>query len=199
MTNRKSGIYKIENIQNGKFYIGSAVTLNIRKNKHFNELKKNTHYNTYLQNSYNKYGLEAFEFLILEECNKEQLIEREQYYIDTLKPAYNICPIAYSTLGRIPTIETKLKMSKSQTGRKHSEKSKLKMSLNKKGIKLSQINIINRSISQRKPILQFDKNMNLIQEFDSVSKVLDTYKNVSHVLKGNRKTCGGYIWKYKNI
>jgi len=79
------GIYKIQNIVNKKIYIGSSVNLENREYKHFWMLERNGHDNSYLQHSYNKYGKESFIFEILEECNFNLLIERENHYIDYYK------------------------------------------------------------------------------------------------------------------
>lgn len=111
---RSSGIYIILSITNGKRYIGSAVNLRERKNLHFSELKRR-HHNKHLQNHYNKYGKDDLYFGILEFCSKENLISREQYYLDFLSPEFNIDPIAGSRLGAKFTkvhknkISTKLK------------------------------------------------------------------------------------------
>jgi group I intron endonuclease len=90
------GIYKITNIKNGKFYIGSTIVkFKWRWSHHKCELRTNRHKNIHLQRSYHKHGLSAFEFSIVEICeDKNIVIEREQYYIDTLNPAYNISRIA---------------------------------------------------------------------------------------------------------
>lgn len=95
-----SGIYKIENVFNKKCYVGSAVSLRIRWNKHKNDLCKNIHVNKHLQSAWNKYGKECFNFDVIE-CvsEKSKLIEREQHYIDEINPSYNVCPTAGSTLG----------------------------------------------------------------------------------------------------
>lgn len=66
-----------------------------------------------------KHGYSNFQLEILEYCTKENAISREQYYIDLLKPEYNLNSTAGSRLGSVHTEETKLKMSKSATGRKH--------------------------------------------------------------------------------
>jgi group I intron endonuclease len=84
MINNCSGIYAI--FCKDKLYIGSAVNLRIRINKHFSLLKAGKHPNTYMQNSYIKYGLCSFSYKILECCNKENLIQREQFFIDKHKP-----------------------------------------------------------------------------------------------------------------
>ena len=79
------GIYLIKNIITDNFYIGSSVDINKRIYQHFNNLKKNKHPNKYLQNSYNKYGLDNFNYEILEICDKNitknELLNKEQEYI----------------------------------------------------------------------------------------------------------------------
>lgn len=75
---------------------------------------------------HNKYGREAFEFEVLEiididDSIKENLLMREQFWIDNLKPAYNILPVAGSNLGYHHTEETKQKISNSTKGVKKSE------------------------------------------------------------------------------
>lgn len=94
-------IYKIENVKNGKIYIGSAVNHDQRRWVHLCVLRKGKHHSPILQNSWNKYGKNAFLFSVLEEVsNKKDLIKREQYWIDKLNPEFNCCPIAGSPLGR---------------------------------------------------------------------------------------------------
>jgi len=53
-------------------------------------------------------------FSILEFCPVDKLIEQEQYYIDTLHPEFNICPIAGSSLGVKHTEESKQKNRESR-------------------------------------------------------------------------------------
>ena len=60
--------------------------------------------NTIIANAISKYGLEAFEFVILEFTEKEDVLSREQLFIDTLNPEYNIAKIAGSTLGFEPKL-----------------------------------------------------------------------------------------------
>jgi group I intron endonuclease len=135
-----SGIYVIENSINNKKYIGSAINIKKRWNKHIYALNKNSHDNSYLQNAWCKYGKINFTFNILEEVEPDKLIEREQYYInlyDVCKRnvGYNLAPTAGSVLGYRHTKETKLKMSIKGKGRKHTEESKKKMSESQKGRK----------------------------------------------------------------
>jgi group I intron endonuclease len=61
------GIYKIINVVNNKFYVGSAVDLTVRKRKHWWELRRGTHRNKHLQAAWTKYGEQAFTFVIVQE------------------------------------------------------------------------------------------------------------------------------------
>lgn len=61
------GIYKIINVINNKFYVGSAVNFAERKRKHWWMLRKGTHANKHLQAAWDKYGEQAFAFVIVEE------------------------------------------------------------------------------------------------------------------------------------
>lgn len=110
----KSGIYKIQSTINSKFYIGSAERLNCRKNQHFSDLRLNKHYNKHLQRHYNKYGKDSLKFLVIEECEIDDLVTKEQYYIDTLKPKFNGRKIAESNRGHKFSEKTKKNMSIAQ-------------------------------------------------------------------------------------
>ncbi len=79
-----AGIYLIKNIINNKCYVGSTSHIDKREKEHFARLYNQSHHNTHLQNSYNKYGKDAFIFKVLEVVNykeggKIDLLEREQY------------------------------------------------------------------------------------------------------------------------
>ena len=84
------GIYMIINLINNHKYIGSSINIKRRLEIHRSNLRHNHHSNSHLQNAWNKYGEDNFVFNILEKCSKEKRFEREQYYIDTIKPKYNI-------------------------------------------------------------------------------------------------------------
>jgi group I intron endonuclease len=99
---KQSGIYKIVNLKNNKLYIGSAAGkfgIYQRFQDHKKTLRSNRHSNFYLQKSWNKYNEESFSFEVVEFCEKEKCIEREQFYINSLSPEYNICRTAGNTLG----------------------------------------------------------------------------------------------------
>lgn len=201
----KSGIYKIENIINGKFYIGSAERLVKRKNNHLCYPRNGTHTNIKLQRAFNKYGEDYFKFSIIETCENNLLIEREQYYIDSLNPFYNICRIAGRTEGRIASEETKEKMrlSHSQRNCKHSKETKkiMREKALLSGRKPSKEAVEKSLINRFKPILQYDINHNFIKEFCSIAEAARELKihgvGIVNSAKGRRKTSGGFIWKYK--
>lgn len=77
----QSGIYCIINVNNNKRYIGQSIKVKSRFSSHKLRLRKNKHENRYLQNSYNKHGMETFKFTILEYCDYEFLNDREIYWI----------------------------------------------------------------------------------------------------------------------
>jgi len=92
------GVYQIRNIVNNKVYVGSSNNIHKRWKCHVYYLRKGIHENSKLQNAWNKYS-EAnfiFEFLDTGIC-EDLLIEKEQYYLDIIKPhivGYNINSIA---------------------------------------------------------------------------------------------------------
>lgn len=113
------GIYAIRHIETGRLYIGSSKNIRIRIKTHFYDLRKNQHHCAYLQNAWNKYGDDAFEVEVLEQCELDRtvLLEREQHYLDTLKPEFNHLPTAGSRLGSKASDETRAKQSASMKGK----------------------------------------------------------------------------------
>jgi len=190
-------IYIIINNVNNKIYIGSTVNVSLRKSGHFNKLKRNTHPNSHLQNSYNKYGEQAFNTYLLENVNDEnELLSREQSWLDELQPfdrsiGYNIAPIAGTTLGT-----------------KHSEESKAKRRINSLGEnnhfygkKHNQATIKRISDNKSKSICQFDLSGNFMMEWSSVSEiemVLGYSRHaIYHCCNHRVQKHEGYIWIYR--
>jgi group I intron endonuclease len=145
-----AGVYIITNKLNGHQYVGSSANIQNRWQHHTNRLNKNNHHSTHLQNAWNKYGSNAFEFGILEVCSgiKETLLEREQFYLDSVKPVYNISPTAGSSLGikhslqaranmseahKNPSVDIRAKLSAAHKGHKPSTETRAKRSAALKG------------------------------------------------------------------
>lgn len=135
---------------NGKSYVGSSKNLTDRFRKYYSfgnislELIKGK---SLIYSAILKHGLKNFQIPpgskepwvavgeeILEYCASENAISREQYYLDLLKPKYNILTTAGSRLGSIHSEESRLKMSNSSKGRIFSEETKKLLSLAKKGM-----------------------------------------------------------------
>lgn len=111
----KAVVYQIVNLSNKKCYVGSTNNLSRRKRAHFYDLRLNKHHSISLQRAYNKYGKESFRMFVLESfdaSSREEILKKEQYYLDFLKPEYNICKIAGTQEGHTRSDEFKQKMSK---------------------------------------------------------------------------------------
>jgi group I intron endonuclease len=150
-----TGIYKITIEGCERFYIGSALDFAKRRSHHISELRGSRHRNTHLQRAYEKYGEDKFSFEIVEECATDDLIAREQVWIDKydFSALINICPTAGNTLGRKHSDETRKLISENHYdvsgksnpqyglrgelspnwGRKHSDETRRKISEANKG------------------------------------------------------------------
>lgn len=129
----KPGIYRWINKLNNNTYVGSGLDLSKRLKEYYNksELKRNPRP---IHAALLKYGYENFILEILEYCRADELIKREQYYLDTLKPEYNILKYAYSLLGYKHTPENIAKFKL----KKVSQELKDKLSLVHSGKEVSQ-------------------------------------------------------------
>lgn len=131
------GIYLIQNVIDGRMYVGQAEDIGMRWSTHISLLQNNKHHSRYLQEAVNKYGIENFNFTILCECEKSKLHEMEQYFIYCLettdpKVGYNR---QYGGQSNRPCKATRELMSKAHRGKKHSEETKRKIGEAHRGMK----------------------------------------------------------------
>jgi group I intron endonuclease len=94
------GIYKWTNLINNKIYIGQSVNIMARKAEHI-KLSKNETYTPNIAKALRKYGMENFSFEIIEECQIQDLDEKEDYWIkyyDSKNTGYNMLSV-----GEIPS------------------------------------------------------------------------------------------------
>ena len=152
----KGGVYRWVNIATGYSYVGSARNLAVRLRQYYTisfierEVKKN---NSIIYRSLIKNGYSMFMLEILEYCDPDMVIEREQYYIDTLKPEYNI-----------------LKTAGSLKGFKHSEATERLISeTNKNSIVLEEVRLkIAETLSKGVRILVRNNEDGEVQSFVSI-------------------------------
>lgn len=141
-------IYQIRNTSNNLVYVGSTKNYEKRIREHKTELIAGKHCNSRLQNAWNKYGQDCFEFSVLEIVEQiENLLVREQFWMDkigcyTRRNGYNIAPKAISCEGVRRSEEFRENLSESRKGsknpnygKKFSEETRRKMSESRRGKK----------------------------------------------------------------
>lgn len=215
-------IYCITNKITGKRYVGSAIDFYGRKRTHLSKLRRNIHHSKYLQRAWNKYGGESFEFLVLEKIDKkEDLIIKEQWWIDNTPCEYNVCKIAGSSLGTKRSKETIQKLREKNLGLKHPEwrnkiKSESQGGINhwsygkkmpdevkqKKSIAMKKRYNEGYIHPYKKTVLKYSLDGNFIQEFTSLNEAgnynIKKIKAIGNCLRRKSKSSQGFLWKYKN-
>lgn len=92
-----SGVYKISNNIDNRIYIGSTQCFKRRFSEHLKSLANDNHNNSHLQCFVNKYCIDSIKFEILEITELEDLLTREQHYLDNFidfNKDFNVCKIA---------------------------------------------------------------------------------------------------------
>lgn len=165
-------IYGIRNLINNKIYVGKSTNIKIRKKAHETSFIRGQAVNIHLQRAVNKYNIENFEFVILEEVTLNTIDEKEKYWINHFKShdekfGYN------KTMGGDGgnlTLETKLKISTTSPN--------------------------------RKIIYQFSPKGNLIKKWNGVRDVERTLNFLSSTIskacsdKTNNNSAYGFYWSY---
>lgn len=159
-----SGIYAIRNSTNDKVYVGSSVNMHRRSNQHFNDLRNNRHHNNHLQNAWNKYGENSFDFEVLEYVEENQLIEKEKIWLDEFpKECFNLMEVVEKDFRH--SIETKEKISKGNKGKIVSKETRKRLGLANK----------RRFARDKHPML-------------GKSPSIETRKKISNANKGRKRT-----------
>lgn len=115
-----SGVYKISSLcKPERCYIGSSKDIHKRWDCHLREFKKQKHHSVKLQRHYDKYGKNDLVFSIIIGCEKDELIQTEQYFIDVYNPYFNGMKKAGSNGGFKHTEEAKQKISDAFKGEKN--------------------------------------------------------------------------------
>jgi group I intron endonuclease len=119
----KNVIYKIRNVVNNKFYVGSTVNTEIRFKAHRRHLRKGKHQSPHMQAAWNKYGEDCFKFEVIEHVeNPEDLLKAEQLWLNEHagKPyCYNWATDASAPMrGKKHTVETLFKIKENRVAPK---------------------------------------------------------------------------------
>jgi len=153
LADKVSGIYLLRNTVNEKCYVGQSVDIHKRWRQHKSSAASGCNFK--FSNAIRKYGPEAFELVVLEECSYETFDEREAYWMDhysARENGYNQMPAGQR--GRVcddamrETIASKLRGRKlppeviekiriANIGKLHTEETKEKISLANKGRAIS--------------------------------------------------------------
>ena len=161
-----SGVYKLS--IGSEFYIGSSTNLYKREYQHRQTMLKGWHDTPNIQNAYNLLADKSLVvFSVLELVEKNNLKNREQFFIDLLKPTLNSCPFAYSSLKRKHSDDAKIKMSKSRLGNKNcvgrilsdETKEKIRKKAKERGIANELIQAAKRANTGRKHSLEERQKM----------------------------------------
>ena len=134
-------VYKAQNKINGKIYIGqSAKSLGERISRHISSKKK-----WYFQNALKKYGLQSFDFSVIDESDSQDILnEKEEYWISyynsKFPSGYNLTDGGQGSTGFKHSEDSKKRIRESCKGKKswikgkhHSEKTKRKMGESNRG------------------------------------------------------------------
>jgi len=171
--NKKAGIYRWINNETGNTYVGSSINLSNRLRLYFNYdfISDKSRSKSMIHDALAKYGYSKFSLEILEYCDENKVLEREQHYLNTLQPVYNI-----------------LKVAGSSTGFKHSDESILKrvnaFSENRKIKEALKAIESNEGLIEDKPLINFPlkgssrplDTIELMRKNHSRSKVVYEYK-----------------------
>lgn len=209
---RVSGIYQIKNTLNGKIYIGSSKNMNARIRGHRVKLRKNKHCNSHLQSAWNKYGEKSFIYSVIEICQEEVLIKKEQFYVDKLevinpKIGYNKASDIRRTAGYKWTDESRKKLSNSKKGIKMHENTRKalikanKSRIYKSGYKISKKQARIRALGHSRPVLQYDLEGNFIKEWKYSILATEFYSkgsrcNIRNCCRGKRYKAYEHQWYF---
>lgn len=184
------GIYKITNLINGKIYIGQSIDIERR----FWDHRCISHEsNRHLKHALQKYGKENFKYEVLEECQESELDVRERYYIETLKPEYNVTNGGQDSLRRYPEeVREKIsEKSKEQWNNMTDEERQRRISHNLTGHRRGY------TMSEETKAKIRDKNLGKKQSLETIEKRKQTMLKKKQ--NGYRQTNSSHMKKVKCI
>lgn len=193
----QSGIYRWTHKKSGKSYVGSSRSLSKRFAAYYSKIhikKKLSLGSSAIYSALLKYDYSNFSLDIIEYCEPNILISREQYYIDLLKPVYNILKIAGSSSGYKHTFESRLKMGQNP---RYNCNIKLIPNLVEDKTKL---NLFSRCKGIKVNITIFDKSNNLVNQFPCIrnaAKHFGVSDNTIQRILNKSIIHEGFIYKFE--
>lgn len=200
------GIYKITNRLNNKSFIGKSTDLRKSWEDHRN-LKVRS--NILMDKDMALYGIDKFDFSILEECDQESLDEKETYYINfyqTTKNGYNANKATTNTYIQSKNFTRKKKACLGLGLKRHTELMRTdpvyraKMIEKYKNNRPNAIPIEMIDKTSGEVIMRFPKIMDgaaWVRENTTYKKA--DYATINKICKGQGKTAYGYKWRYANV
>ena len=203
-------VYQHKNLKNGKSYIGMTSREPKRRWNYGWGYQNNSKMWSDIQNS--DWNKDWKHNIIGKFEDKQEALNVEEMFIrlfDSTNEGYNTS--TYGSGNYEKTEEQKRKISEANTGKHHSEESKKKISEALSGEKAywygkHLLEESKKKISQSmgvNGILQFSKDGELIAEYSSIHEAERhtgcNQGNICNCCKGNRKSAGGFIWRYKKI
>lgn len=208
----KCGIYLIRNLINGKVYIGKSVNIYKRIVAHICGLtaKRKKEENPHFISAWYKYGKEAFEYVVLEECSIDELSEKELYWMhfyDSINSNKGYNKRLDSSGGMIPHKETKLKLSIATKKRFESLESREKVGKMfkdfwKNNPDKKELMSLNVKLTKQKKykFLQLNEDETIFKIYETVEEIIKEnpnykWQNIYSVCNGYKKRMYGYKWK----
>lgn len=203
-------IYQIKNKINGKIYVGKTLDLpEYRWKEHIHDYSREGYRDRPLYRAFTKYGIENFEFSVIEQCSDLEVNDREIYWIEyygSFKNGYNATLGGdgkhYCDYDLIFALYKEGKNVKEIAELTHYDVNTCKRALDNRGI-THQDRVSRGRKKINKVVLQLDKDTNeIISIYPSIQKAYDALGkqhsgHIASVCNGKRKTAYGYKWKYQ--
>lgn len=216
MAQIKIGIYELYCKDNDKSYIGLSSDIKNRWYHHKSMLRLGKHDNIHVQRVYDKYGPDAFEYSILEECEEQRLEEKEKYWESEIgkENLLNIaeCGEKNHLRGRKMTEEQRKahglarlgkklppgtgdKISAALMGKPRDEETRRKISLGNLGKQKSEEHVLKMCTS----VTQYNFDGSIVKVWKSgadAHRAGFSSSRISLCVQGIAKSHKNFIWKY---
>ena len=197
------GVYKITNLKNERFYIGASVDIKGRYSQHVGKSCSKYKDSLDFYRDIYELGKSNFELEILEVCDKDDLLEREQYWYDELNPTYNI---VRPSVCNFTNAEVNRRALESCQSEEHRQKMKIKYSTDEyrelfrrvNSYKMKRVRMLTLDSILVIEFISFQEGARWLSEnteFTGKNKA----SKIKAVCDGERQTAFGYKWEYCEV